>query len=375
MKKILILTIALFVSLSIFGRPIPNPAVIDKHATDWIINELKEMGYTVLPEVIVQDTLNRQGKKIEYDDLYYQPSKDAPKVKRHKRNNVDQIVDTLVKENPDIQVNYYNEDPFYYSNLISRFYHGGFNYWMYSNPWDYNNWYYGNYFMYDAYDWYWDMRFSGYPYWNYPYYNNIYFGFGYNYWNPWRFNYGWGHNNWYGQHNWYNQHNNFYSHHGFGNYQQPQYGRRERPSNLSNYQNNNKRVAPQQKRHIVPQNRTAYGESRRDYTPSYNNPRMNTRPQYNNSRITDASNRRFESSTQSRTQTSTFNRQSSTQSRTYSAPSRSYSAPTQSRSYNESRSSNYGNMNSGSRSSGSSSFSGGGSSGSRSSGGSSSGRR
>lgn len=324
-----------------------------------------------------EDSINKSqaviaDKPVEYDDLYYQPSKDATKIKKHKRADVDQIVDTLVKENPDIQVNYiYNDDPFYYSSMIGRFYHGGFNYWMYSNPW-----YYNNYWMYDAYDWYWDMRFSGYPYWTYPYYNNFYFGFGYNYWNPWRFNYGWGYNH----NNWYSHNNNW--NHGGGNYHRPEYGHRETGSALSNH----KIVSP----NVAPQNRRTYTENRRTYTPSYNNTRLSTRPQYNNSRVGDVSNRRTQTTTQSRTQTNIFNRtpntQVRTQSRTYSAPTRSYN---ESRSYNNGgsdrrssgsygggssysapRSSGSSNFSSGSRSSGSSSSGGG----SRSSGGGS-GRR
>ena len=87
---------------------------------------------------------------VEFDDLYYQPSKDAKKIKRDlkefKRVYVKEVVDTLVEENSDIQVNtYYNVDPFYYSNMIGRFYYGGFNYWHYNSffydPWfDYFDW-------------------------------------------------------------------------------------------------------------------------------------------------------------------------------------------------------------------------------------------
>ena len=314
-----------------------------------------------------EDSLNKTTAtaKPEYDDLYYQPSKDAQKVKKNKRTDVDQVVDTLVKDNPDIQVNYYyNDDPFLYSYNIGRFYHGGFNYWMYTDPWYYSNW------MYDPYDWYWDMRFSGYPYWAYPYYNQFYFGFGYNYWNPWRFNYGWGHN-WYGNHNWYT-HNNWSN--GGGNYHRPEYGHRETGSALSNH-----RTVPP----VTPQNRSLYNESRRSYSPSYNNPRMSTRPQYNNSRLGEMSNRR----TQISTQTSTFNRTPNTQVRTqsrtyqqqnYKVPSRSYSPPANRNSEPQGFGRTF-NFNAGDerRSSGSSNFSSGSSSSSsgRSSSGGSSGRR
>jgi uncharacterized membrane protein YgcG len=308
--------------------------------------------------------------KPEYDDLYYQPSKDAQKVKKHKRVNTEDtlraIVDTLVKQNPDIQVNYYSDDPFFYSNMIGRFYYGGFNYWMYSDPWFYNN-----YWMYDAYDWYWDMRFSGYPYWNYPYYNGFYFGYN-NYWG-WNFGWNWGwnwhypyyHNNW--------NHNNWYTHNGNwnnggGNYHRPEYGHRETGSALSNH-----RIIPQQPK-INPQNRSTYSQTRRNYQPSYNNPRISERPLYNNSHIQNNSNvntqRRTIMSTQSRTY------QQVNKNQNYNVPSRSYSPPrTMDRS---SQSQGFGrtfNFNSGgsSRSSSSGSNSGGSSSGGRSSG--SSGRR
>jgi hypothetical protein len=319
---------------------------------------------------------------VEYDDLYYQPSKDAKKIKKQKRSNVDQIVDTIVKYNPEVRVTYeYNYDSFFYSYNIGRFYHGGFNYWMYGNPWYYSSW------MYDPYDFYWDMRFSGYPYWSYPYYSS-HFYFGYNYWNPWRYNYGYhyGYNNW--------NHNNWYSHNSNnwnGSIQQrPEYGRRERPSTLSSTYNNRmasqERRAPvtQPNRNVSPQNKSTYQENRRTYTPSYDSPRMNTRPAYNNSRTTTDASRsnviRTQPSTQSRTY-SQPNAQVRTQSRTYTAPTRSYS---ESRSYNNSSqsgsngfnsvdrrssgssygSSNYSNGSNSSSSSGGSSRSSGGSSGS-----------
>ncbi len=263
-------------------------------------------------------------KPVEYDDLYYQPSKDNKNVKKQKINDVNQVVDTLIKYNSEIKVIYeYNYDPFFYSYNIGRFYHNGFNYWMY-----------------DSYDWYWEFRFM--KNWYSPwYYNNFYFG--YNYWSPWRYNYHYGN---YGNIN--NRYSNSHNWNGrYGNInQRPEYGRRERPSTLSNtYNNNTQRVVPQEKRTTSPQNRATYQENRRTYTPSYENPRMGTRPQYNNSRIGVTTNRRVEINTQSRT---------------YSAPTRSYN------------SGSFGNN----RSSGSSSSSSGsGSSGGRSSGGSSTGRR
>jgi hypothetical protein len=438
MKKLFTLTLAILFGLSIYGRPKEslNPAIIDKHVTDWVLDQLKEMGYTILPEVIVQDTLNRHKQKFssryetkggrgmmmpdwandstwspgdkppkkEWDDLYYQPSKDGKQMRHQKRQDVDAVVDTLIKENPDIQVNYiYNDDPFFYSNRIGMFYHGGFNYWHY-NPFFYDPWY-------DDFGWGWNPYYGyNYPYWSYPYYNSFYFGYN----SYWGWNFGW---NWYHPYNhnnyWYGQHNNFYGHNSFN---QPQYGRRERPSNFTqNNPSGNRRMPDMQQgrnrmtgqQRMQPQDKPMYNQqNRRTYTPSYDNPRMSTRPQYNNSRVNNGmnnsgmNNRRAEVNTQSRTQTSTFNRsntfnrstESRTQTRTYAPPARSYNS-TPSRSYNNnssqgsSRSYNSGsnNFNGGGmerRSSGSSNFSSGSSnsnagssSGGRSSGSSSSGRR
>jgi hypothetical protein len=300
--------------------------------------------------------------KPEYDDLYYQPNKDAQKIKKHKRVNTEDtlraIVDTLVKENPNINVNYYEYDPFLYSYNIGRFYHGGFNYWMYSDPWFYNN-----YWMMD--NWNWEYGFMGSSFWNPWYYNDFGFGFGFNNWwysnwSPWRHNHNWsGNHNWYTHnHNWNNGGNGYNSNHGYAHIRQ------ESSSNI------NRRV-------VQPQTKATYQANRRSYQPSYNNPRMNTRPQYNNSRIdNNILNRRSQVNTQSRTQANTerrtyiqSNNQRSTQSRNYSVPSRSSTYSQPSRSYNSgnvNRSSNYssGSYNSGSanRSSGSGSNSGGSSS-------------
>ena len=429
MKKLFTLTLAILLSFSLFGRPRPNPAVIDKHVTDWVLDQLRDMGYTILPEVIVQDTLNRHKQKFssryetkggrgmmmpdwandstwypgqkepkkEFDDLYYQPSVDGKKIKHVRRDYIKETVDTLVKENPNIEVNYiYNDDPFYYSNMIGGFYHGGFNYWHYNpffyDPWDFD------------FGWGWNPYYGyNYPYgFGYPYYN---YGFGFGYNSYWGFGFGWNHWNygWHGN-NW--NHNNWYSHNGSwnngGNYRRPEYGRRESPSNLTqtnstinrrmpNTQQGGNRMMGQQR--MQPQDKPMYNQqNRRTYTPSYDNPRMTTRPQYNNSRMGNMNNMGNRGSNMQnsgmnnmqnrRTQIST---QSSTQSRTYSPPTRSYNS-TPSRSYNNSssgsfnqgssRSYNSGSSNfSGSRSSGSSSSSAGSSSGGRSSGGSSTGRR
>jgi hypothetical protein len=330
--------------------------------------QAREDSITKSQMTLSRDTTEKliSSAKSEYDDLYYQPNKDAKKVKHVKKDNVDILIDTIIKENPNISINYYDIDPFFYSYNIGRFYHGGFNYWMYGNPW-----YYSNYWMFDTYDWYW---------YNPWYHNSFYFGYN-NWW--------YGYNNWWHRpyyiHNDYNRYNNFY-----GYNKQPkqniQYGRRETYSTLTNNQPNNRRVLPvqqsQEKRTVSPQNKATYQESRRTTnTPSYTQPRMNTRPDYNNSKsISTMPQRRIETSTQSRTQTSTPNVQRSTQSRTqsgsYSQPSiqrrvetstqsRTYSVPTRSSSSNYSQpsrsysqpSNNYNSGSSVSRSSSGSNFS------------------
>jgi uncharacterized membrane protein YgcG len=353
--------------------------------------------------VLLALTLSAQ-KKSNYEK-YWQAREDS--IKKSQAVNtesqvqrVDQedtlqaIVDTVVKYNPDVQVNYFQYDPFYYSYNLGRFYHGGLNYWMYTDPWFYNN-----YWMMDNYNWNWEMGFMGNSFWNPWYYDNYGFGFGYYGWgNNWyghRFNHN--HNDWFTHHNQNHPYNNWYTHHnqnwnrdnhGFTKYRQEQ-------SSSANM-----------KHSIRPENKAVYSESRRSYNPSYNNPRMTTRPAYNNSRVTTGSvNRRVQTNNNSRTESRTYSQpnmqRNNTSARTYSQPSRSsnyspsrssnYSVPSRnsvsqpSRSYNNSnsgsysnsRSSSYGgsNYSSGSRSSGSS---GGGSSsgngGSRSSGGGS-GRR
>jgi hypothetical protein len=414
MKKILILTLAFLFSVAIYGRPRElNPKIIDKEVTDWILDQLRDAGYTVLPEVIVQDTLNHKKQKFssryetkggrgmmmpdwandstwspgqkppkEYDDLYYLPSKDGKQMRHQKRQDVDAIVDTLVKKNPEIIVNnYYNDDPFFYSHRIGMFYHGGFNYWHY-NPFFYDPWY-------DDFAWGWNPYYGyGRPYWSYPYYNSFYFGYN----SYWGWNFGWnyyrpyyGHNYWYGQHNNYYSHNNW---NGGGSFQQkPEYGRRERPSNYT--QGNppsNRRfsdVQPQRNRIEAPQNKTTYGESRRSYQPTYETPRMGTRPQYNNSRVGDVNkgrnmgnmnnmgNRRTETSTQSRTYSPPARTYNSTPSRSYGETTRSYNSGS-SNSFNgggmdrRSSGSNFSSGSSAGSSSGGSSRSSGGSSGSSS---------
>jgi uncharacterized membrane protein YgcG len=344
----------------------------------------------MMPDWAVDSTWSPGMKepKKEWDDLYFNSKTDQQKQPRH-RNQVDQIVDTLVKENPEIVVNnYYNDDPFFYSHNISRFYHGGINYWMYADPFWYSNyWYYSNY------DWSWEFRFMRNTYWPY---SSFYFVDRYDYWgwnswmyNPWRFNY-YGYNDHYNN-NYYYGNNNF--NHNYNNSNTPQYGRRERPSNLTqgnhpsdrrieSTQSQRNRIEPIQQRN--PQNMKQYSESRRSYTPTYESPRMNTRPQFNNSRVSNGTMNQgnmMERGNMQNRRTEMMNNQRSTQTRTYSTPptNRTYSQPatnmnTESRRFSEPSN----NFNSGSRnsvsngSSGSFNSSSGSSSGSsRSSGGSS----
>jgi len=314
--------------------------------------------------------------KPEYDDIYYQPDKDA-KIIKHKNkkrmsteDTLRYIVDTLVKQNPDINVNYYEYEPFLYSYNIGRFYHGGFNYWMYNDPWLYSN-----YWMMDNYYWNWDYGFMG-TFWNPWYYNDFGFGYGFGFnnwwysnWSPWRYNY-WNHNE-YNNNNWYS-HNNYNgggsgynSNHGY------KYTRQESSLNTN-------------RRTVQPQTKELYSKTNRSYSPSYNNPRMSTRPAYNNSRVNTTGglfNRRANVSTQTRTYSPSNtqrsiapNNQRSTQSRSYSTPSRNYnnSSSRNSSNYSSGSSSRSSNHSSGSYSSGSSSRSSGSSG--KSSGGSS-GRR
>ena len=350
--------------------------------------------WLIIVFVLLALTLSAQ-KKSNYEK-YWQAREDS--IKKSQAVNtesqvqrVDQedtlqaIVDTIVQQNPDVQVNYFEYDPFYYSYNLGRFYHGGLNYWMYTDPWFYNN-----YWTMGMYDWNWEMGFMGNSFWNPWYYDNYGFGYGggygwwYSNWTPWRYNH-WNHdNNWNHNNNWYTHNYNngggsgYNGNHGYG------HTLKEIPSNI------NKHITS-----VQPQNKALYQSSRRSYTPSYNNPRMSTRPAYNNSRVTTGSiDRRVQTGSysqsraysQSNTQRSVApNTQRSIQSRAYSVPSRGSVSQSQSRSYSNSnsysnsRSSNYSsgssNYSSGSSSRSSGSYSSGGGGSSRSSGGGGSGRR
>jgi hypothetical protein len=243
MKKILIFVFAIFMSLSIFGRS------------------------------SVQDTLNRANR---YD------------------------ADTLVRDTV-----YYNVDPFFYTNLVGRFYHNGFNYWMYDDPWYYDSFYFG----------------YNYPFWSYPYpFWGFYWGFGYN---PWFNNY-WGYNPWFnnywgygfggGRYRWSNPHRGYSS---------------SRYIDGPGYPKNKINGTSSQTARSLPQNKPVYSRTNRSYSPAYQQPRMNARPVYNNARARNSYSRSIQNARTG-------------QSHSYSQASRSYSS---------------GNYSSGSRMSSSSSYS------------------
>ena len=392
MKKLLTLTLTFLLTLSIFGSWKENRKITDEQVTDWVLSQLEGMGYTILPEVVIQDTLKHKKQnfsskyetkggrgyllpdwandstwspgskppkdksnyekyweskngvveqqkpepKPEFDDLYYQPSKDQKKVKYHKKSDVDIIVDTLVSINPNIEVNtyYVDRDPFYYS--YSRFFRPYFIYNPYYGYSPYYNYFYDdmyfgwNYNYMFGWDPFWDYRF-GYPYYGYGY------GFGFGWHNS--FYFGWNSWNW---HNHYNQGYNHYSYNG-GAYNSPNYSRRESPSTYTRHQidntGNRNRIDSQQKRTTQGNinQKPSYGENRRTYQPSYENPRMSTRPTFNNSRTnSDRSYNNIQNSSQTR-------RTENIGQRNYTPSQRNtYSTPSQSRTYNSTPSRNYG---------------------------------
>jgi uncharacterized membrane protein YgcG len=415
MKKIFLFTTLMLMTTFMFGmrhRELTNREV--SNIIDWaIIGELKEAGYTVFPEVIVtayrnpQDTIRKKSnyekyweekqreyfgkiekfkednakidtQKMEFDDLYYQPSKDGMRM-MHKRDTLkkDNIQKNAITKDP-ITINnyYYNDNDFYYASRINRFHH---NFWF-----DYYSPFYSPYYG-----------------WNSPYFYDSWY-WGYNSWYGWNFSFTWNYP-YYGWYSPYWHRPRYYIHNDYNYYSfnQPirnniQYGRRERPSSLTmNQQPPTRRIAPPQEKreNIKPMDRPVYNENRRSYAPTYETPRMSTRPQYNNSRVergnmnTYNNRPRTEISTQSRTQvrteTRTYQPSMERRSSTYDAPSRSYSPPATNRSSNSNfssspsmdRRSSSGSFNSGSGFGGGSSRSSSGGSGSSSSTHSSGGRR
>ena len=356
MKKLLFIIVATFITCATFAQ---KKSDYEKY---WQARE---------------DSITKSQMTLSKDSIKTQATL-SKTIIHQKRQDVDAVVDTLVKENSDINVNYYyNTDPFYYSNQFGYYNYGmnmWFNYRYYNDFYfGYNSWY--NNDFYYRYPWFYDNNYFGYNPW---FYNDFYFGYNYGY--PWRYNYG------------YNHHN--YNHNGYGNNYGvfgQRYNTQERFGS-GRYVNNggvSKKVAsegrmrftsPSNNRSVSNQRsdqKTTYSQSKRSYSPSYNQPRMNVRPAYNNSSTTH---RNINTMPQRNTNIGIQRR---TESRTYSAPinrsfesSRNYNSGNASRSSNSNSNGNYssgsrssgGNYNSGSRSSGGSYNSGSGSS-SRSSGG------
>ena len=249
-------------------------------------------------------------KKTNYEK-YWQAREDSIKKSEASVDTMNSAVSDTIIQNIEIN-NYYSDDPFYYSNYIGRFYHGGFNYWMYSDPWYYDNFYFG------------------YPYWGYSYW-------GYNgFWiNPWNYGYGGRYEN--------NNHQNYSSGRYIEGFGVSKHGSTQFFSNRN-----------AQNRQISPQNKPEYSKSNRSYSPTYQQPHMNMKPVFNNSRINNGNRSHDQNSFQSK-RSENNNTQRSLQ---RPSQARTYSPPSQPRSYNSTQNRSYGgesrNFNSGeSRSSGS----------------------
>ena len=350
----------------------------------------------------------------EWDDLYYTSRKNDLKMKtKELRLEKKKIRMEQQAEYYDARQEVYN-DLYFYSDMRTRMYFGyrPYYYWNMYDPFYYDP------FYYDGWNnWNWGFSWS----WGSPYYYNSYWnGYGHNRgysgYNPIIINNNYGYNQ--SRHNPDNKYG--YNNNMRGN--DVQYGRRERPSTLSSKVTANKTVeidrksgqvvnittgsrrnsqmnntSVQRNTNVSPNQREqastrpVIGQSRREYTPTYEQPKTTVKPQFNNSTPSDT--RRYNTSpnsnpSQNTNASSNYNRgrevnsNTSTQQRNVVAPStrrsESYSAPSRSSNYSTpSRSSNYSapsnNSNSSSRSS--SSYSGGGSvsSGSYSGGSSSSG--
>lgn len=306
MKKLFML-LFMFLSLSLFSKESKER---ERHVDFKILNELKDLGYTILPEIHViayrndQDTIK---KKTNYEKYWEQKEGiQLDKPFRHKDNKDTLKKDTL-KQIVIIENNYFDEDPFYYTNNIGRFYNRGFNYWMYSNPY-----FYSNYWMYDySYNPWVDFYF-GYNY-NFGYhgYNYGYYGYNYNY----------GFNTRYNTDLIYNPNNG-------------------QPKHYTNIKS---------KPYYSPQQKNIAQERRQSYTPSYNNSRAPIKARYNNSQVQERSmQRKSVSSTVQQPQRPQQSRTYTPQSRqsNYSQPqmkssemNRSYSQPN----YSQPSRSNFGN--------------------------------
>jgi hypothetical protein len=97
----------------------------------------------------------------------------------------------------------------------------------------------------------------------------------------------------------------------------PQYGRRERPSTIQ----------PQDRRPQI--DKPINNRNRAAYTPNYEKPRMSTRPAFNNSRPNSGINEQRRAAMQRGMDNGNMRNSAPTQSRTYTTPSRNYAQPQQ----------------------------------------------
>jgi len=343
MKKLLLLTLTLLLSFSVFAKERPTKLVYEGEAIvsnfdDVNFEEMSErelMRYlyenaNLLPQVFVypQDTIR---KLSNYEK--YRIQKDRERFGEPDTTKTDTVYIVVEQDAEPVVINNYYSDynqpnlrfSLTFGYLWSPYYQP---YYGYYDPFYYNDWYY---------------PYNSYNYWGYnPYYNRSYYGY-------------WGHNTYYNRS--YSQpHGQRYAaSSALGrnrNYYQ-QYNNTYREGYLSAPTASKKNVVatrPQETRQAVNtqrQNKPTYNQSNRTYTPSYSNPRMATRPQYNNSNVnrnritttTRPESRGVQQSTQNRNiitrpssnaQRSTVTRTPvRTQSRTYSTPQRSqsYSKP------------------------------------------------
>ncbi len=288
----------------------------------------------------------------EYDDLYYSGS-DKPETKQapvaanqsaqkelRANDYYDNVynADTLITDKYSLPSDYddqivannsnmggsgydYYDDS--YTNRINMF-SGNYYYPSWQMPFSYGM---GFNFGYPSFGFGYNYGF-GYPYYGYnPYFYDPFFydPFYYGGYNPY-FGYGYGYGYGYGGYPYHSRYDSYSSN----------YGRRERPSNMSSRWNDNlgmggsgrrsndvtggsysasgRRTVPGGTQNVTPDARRSatgttqgvtprsasqtqrtqagerpdYKSANRTYTPSYNNPRMSTRPSYNNSRVSNS---------------------------------------------------------------------------------------
>ena len=147
MKKILMLAVIMFSSISMFGIGHRNYFNRIKDNTDYeLLDSLGNAGYGMLPEVIIY------GNRIQ-DTI--KCKKDCKMKNICNGDTLNCKMKDSLKTNDVIVNNYFNDyfnDDFYYSNRLRYFEFNDYfhNYWYY-DPFQYNNWY-NNPFYYN--DWY-----------------------------------------------------------------------------------------------------------------------------------------------------------------------------------------------------------------------------